>query len=207
MSENFDAPYFSQSVSEFWRRWHMTLGGWLREYVYIPLGGSQKGKLRRFLNIMVTFLVSGIWHGGGYLLWGLLHGILVFFGDKFKTKSRTLNHIVTFLLVSFLWSFFIWPDTVTVLRMSGSIFTVSNYNGLFEGISGMGLAVGDWIVLGVACLLLWLYDWKSRCLKEKFCTFSPATKVGVICLLTLTVLTFGMYGIGFSVSEFIYSGF
>lgn len=207
MSENFDAPYFSQSVSEFWRRWHITLGDWLREYVYIPLGGGRKGKLRKFLNLMVTFLVSGIWHGGKYLLWGLMHGILVFVGDRFKTKSKIWNRIVTFLLVSFLWSFFIWPDMVTVLRMTGSVFTVLNYNNLFVGISAMGLSVGDWVVLTVACLLLWLYDWKSRSLKEWFCTFSPASKVSVICLLVLLVLTFGIYGIVFSVSEFIYSGF
>lgn len=207
MSENFDAPYFSQSIAEFWRRWHITLGAWLREYVYIPLGGSRKGKLRKFLNTMATFLVSGIWHGGGYLLWGLMHGILVFFGDKFKTKFKTLNRIVTFLLVSFLWSFFIWPDNVTVLRMAGSVFTVFNYDVLFVGISGMGLAAGDWIVLGGACLLLWIYDWKSRSLKARFCAFAPAAKVGVICLLALAVLTFGMYGIGFKASEFIYSRF
>ncbi len=207
MSENFDAPYFSQSVSEFWRRWHITLGSWLREYVYIPLGGSRRGKLRRFLNTMATFLVSGIWHGGGYLLWGLMHGVLVFFGDRFKTKSTTLNRAVTFLLVSFLWSFFIWPDTVTVLRMAGSVFTVFNYNVLFAGIGEMGLSPGDWGVLGAACLFLWLYDWKHRSLKAKFCTFSPAAKVSVICLLTLATLTFGMYGTGFSASEFIYSRF
>ncbi|MBD5523967.1 MAG: MBOAT family protein [Lachnospiraceae bacterium] len=207
MSENFDAPYFSQSIPEFWRRWHMTLGNWLREYVYIPLGGSRKGKTRKFLNTMVTFLISGIWHGGGYILWGLLHGILVFIGDKFKTKSRALNSTVTFLLVSFLWSFFIWPDTAAVLRMTGSVFTVFNYNIFFAGISGMGLTVGDWIVLGVACLQLWLYDWKSRSMKARFCAFSPAAKVSVICLLALIVLTFGMYGIGFSASEFIYSRF
>lgn len=207
MSENFDAPYFSQSIAEFWRRWHITLGGWLREYVYIPLGGSRKGKLRKFFNTMATFLVSGIWHGGGYLLWGLMHGILVFFGDKLKTKIKTLNRVVTFLLVSFLWSFFIWPDNITVLRMVGSVFTVFNYNVLLAGISGMGLAAGDWIVLGAACLLLWLYDWKSRSLKARFCAFSPAARVGVIGLLALAVLTFGMYGIGFKASEFIYSRF
>lgn len=207
MSENFDAPYFSQSIQEFWRRWHITLGGWLREYVYIPLGGSRKGKLRKYLNTMVTFLVSGLWHGGGYLLWGLIHGIFVSCGDRFRTKSRTLNRIGTFLLVSFLWSFFIWPDTVTVLRMIGSVFTVFNYNVLFAGIRGMGLAVGDWAVLGVSCLLLWLYDWKSGGLKKRFCAFCPAAKVGVICLLALTVLTFGMYGFGFTASEFIYSRF
>lgn len=207
MSENFDAPYFSQSVSEFWRRWHMTLGGWLREYVYIPLGGSRRGKLRRFLNTMATFLVSGIWHGGGYLLWGLIHGILVSFGDRFKTGSRVLNRTVTFLLVSFLWSFFIWPDTVTALRMAGSVFTDFHYGAFFAGIGGMGLSAGDWIVLGAACLLLWLYDWKGRSLKARFCSFPLAARVSVVCLLAMTVLTFGMYGIGFTASEFIYSRF
>lgn len=207
MSENFDAPYFAESVSEFWRRWHMTLGSWLREYVYIPLGGSRRGKLRKWFNSMVTFLVSGIWHGAGYLLWGLLHGMFVFCGDKLKTKSHICNRIGTFLLVSFLWSFFIWQDTLTALRMAGSVFTVYNYQVLLPGISGMGLTAGDWIVLGTACLLLLLYDWKRKEVRAGLCNFSPAAKLGVICLLTLTVLTFGRYGIGFSASEFIYSRF
>ena len=207
MSENFDAPYFSQSIQEFWRRWHITLGSWLREYVYIPLGGSRKGKLRKFFNTIVTFLVSGLWHGSSYILWGLMHGIFVSLGDKLKTRSKTLNRIATFLLVSFLWSFFIWPEPAVVLRMIGSVFTVFNYNVLFAGISGMGLTAGDWIVLGGACLLLWLYDWKSRSLKTRFCAFPPAAKVGAVCLLALTVLTFGMYGFGFTASEFIYSRF
>ncbi len=207
MSENFDAPYFSESVSEFWRRWHMTLGSWLREYVYIPLGGSRRGKLRKFINTMATFLISGIWHGGGYLLWGLLHGLFVFLGDNLKTRSRTWNRVGTFLLVSFLWSFFIWPDTGVVLRMMASVFTVFNYPILLAGISGMGLSVGDWIVLGAACLLLLLYDWKREEVKSRFCILSPAAKMSVFCLLTLTVLTFGRYGIGFSASEFIYSRF
>lgn len=207
MSENFDAPYFAQSVREFWHRWHITLGDWLREYIYIPLGGSRKGKLRKFINTMVTFLVSGIWHGGGYLLWGLAHGIFVSCGEKFRTKSQTLNRIGSFLVVSFLWSFFIWPDTMTVLRMAGSVFTVFNYDVLLAGIGGLGLSAGDWIVLGCACLLLLFYDWKSSRLKAGFCTFPPAAKVGVICLLALTILTFGRYGIGFTASEFIYSRF
>ncbi|MCM1025282.1 MAG: hypothetical protein NC432_02535 [Roseburia sp.] len=207
MSENFNAPYFSQSIQEFWRRWHITLGAWLRENIYIPLGGSRRGKLRKVLNTLVTFLVSGLWHGGNYLLWGLFHGIFVSVGEKCKTRWKTLNRIGTFLLVSFLWSFFIWPDTVTVLRMMGSVFTVFNYNVLLAGIGGMGLTAGDWIVLAGACLLLWIYDWKSESLKARFAAFSPAAKVSVICLLGLAVLTFGMYGIGFTASEFIYSRF
>ena len=156
---------------------------------------------------MAVFLVSGIWHGGGYLLWGLIHGILVFLGDSFKTKSKLLNRALSFLLVSLLWSFFIWPDTADALRMAGSVFTVFNYNVLFAEIGGMGLGPGDWIVSGAACVLLGLYDWKSKSLRARFCTFSPAAKISVICLLALTVLTFGRYGIGFSASEFIYSRF
>lgn len=207
MSENFDAPYFSESVKEFWRRWHITLGAWLREYVYIPLGGSRKGKVRKFLNTMAAFFVSGLWHGGNYLVWGLLHGVLVSCGETCRTKSKIWNRGATFLLVSLLWSFFIWPDTVTALRMMGSVFTVFNYDVLFAGIGKMGLSAGDWIVLGAACLFLWFYDWKSRRLKETYCTFSLAARLGVIGLLVLTVLTFGMYGIGFTRSEFIYSRF
>ena len=76
LAPNFERPYFSKSIQEFWRRWHITLGSWLRDYVYIPLGGNRKGKLRKHINVVVVFLISGIWHGAGlnYLVWGLLHG-------------------------------------------------------------------------------------------------------------------------------------
>ena len=77
LSENFMAPYLSKSVSEFWRRWHISLSQWLRDYIYIPLGGSRCSKARKYLNLMVTFLVSGIWHGASFtfIVWGALHGV------------------------------------------------------------------------------------------------------------------------------------
>ena len=76
LMRNFEAPYFSKSISEFWRRWHISLSSWLRDYLYIPLGGNRKGKARKYINTMVVFFVSGIWHGAnwGYIVWGLLHG-------------------------------------------------------------------------------------------------------------------------------------
>lgn len=76
LANNFAHPYFSVSVQKFWRRWHISLSSWLRDYVYIPLGGSRRGKLRKYCNLLLTFAVSGIWHGAGYkyLFWGLLHG-------------------------------------------------------------------------------------------------------------------------------------
>ena len=117
LSENFDAPYLSQSFQEFWRRWHMTLGTWLKEYVYIPLGGNRKGKFRKTLNLIATFLVSGIWHGIEYLLWGVINGIFVAFGTKLQTKWKHLNRVLTFLLISLLWCFFVWPDALTAGKM------------------------------------------------------------------------------------------
>lgn len=207
LSENFDRPYFAESFQEFWRRWHMTLGGWLRNYIYIPLGGNRKGTLRKYLNTVITFLVSGFWHGSSYLLWGLFNGIFVCFGEKLKTKWKTLNRIAMFLLVSLLWSFFVWPDTLTALQMVGSVFTVFNYGELAAQLGTMGLTLGDWIVLAVACLALWGYDIHFKQLGLWFAKQQPWVKTALIGLLALLVLIFGMYGIGFNADAFIYSRF
>ena len=207
LSENFNAPYFSQSFQEFWRRWHITLGGWLREYVYIPLGGNRKGKVRKFFNSIVTFLVSGLWHGIHYLLWGLINGIFVSVGERLKTRWTLLNQAVTFLLVTLLWSFFVWPNTQTAVSMVASVFTTFNYGSFWETVGSLGLTLGDWIVLGLAVVALWLADVKMSALRSRFRSFAPPARVAVICVLGLLVLVFGMYGIGFTASEFIYSRF
>ena len=207
LSENFDVPYLSQSIQEFWRRWHMTLGSWLKEYVYIPLGGNRKGKLRKYINLVVTFLVSGLWHGIEYLLWGLFHGIGVAFGSKLQTKWKTLNRTGTFVVVTFLWSFFVWPDALTSLKMIGSVFTTFNYGSFFATVGTLGLTVGDWIVLAAALFLLGLFDVKKQPILARFQGFAPWAKAAVICILALTVLVFGMYGIGFDAGSFIYSNF
>ena len=207
MSENFDAPYLSQSFQEFWRRWHMTLGSWLREYVYIPLGGNRKGKVRKVLNLVVTFLVSGLWHGVEYLLWGLINGIFVAFGSSLQTRWKTVNRIGTFALVSLLWSFFVWPDMVTAVKMVASVFTTFNYGEFALQIGTMGLSLGDWIVLVAAVAALWIYDVNRRRAGDWFQNRCSAGKTAVICLLALLVLVFGVYGIGFNADAFIYSRF
>ena len=207
MSENFDVPYLSESFREFWRRWHMTLGSWLREYVYIPLGGNRKGKLRKLLNTVITFLVSGLWHGVEYLLWGLINGVFVAVGDSLKTKWKLINRVGTFLLVSLLWSFFVWPDMLTALKMVGSVFTTFNYGDFALQIGTMGLTLGDWIVLAVATVALWVYDLRHGAIRAWFRDRCPAVQTAVICALGLTVLVFGVYGIGFNAEAFIYSRF
>ena len=77
LKKNFDHPYLSRSAGEFWRRWHMSLSGWLRDYIYIPLGGSRKGERARYRNLIITFAISGLWHGAGitWIVWGLYHGL------------------------------------------------------------------------------------------------------------------------------------
>ena len=207
LSENFDAPYLSQSFQEFWRRWHMTLGAWLKEYVYIPLGGNRKGKFRKTLNLIATFLVSGIWHGIEYLLWGVINGIFVAFGTKLQTKWKHLNRVLTFLLISLLWCFFVWPDALTAGKMVMSVFTTFNYGDFFAQIGTMGLTLTDWIVLAVASVWLWCYDVWAKPVKAWYAARHPAVKTALICLLALLVLVFGMYGIGFNAGAFIYSRF
>ena len=104
-SENFDYPYISGSITEFWRRWHISLGSWFRDYLYIPLGGNRVGKYRRFFNIFVVWFATGIWHGAAwnFVLWGLMYAVLLV-NEKLwllkpLKKSRVLNHAYTMLFV------------------------------------------------------------------------------------------------------------
>lgn len=122
--ENFKQPYFARNVRDFWARWHISLSSWLRDYVYIPLGGNRKGKIRQCINLLITFFVSGIWHGTGwqFAVWGGIHGLYQVvskvtdpfktnIADKIKIKRecfsyRLLQIIITFGLVDFAWLFF-----------------------------------------------------------------------------------------------------
>ena len=113
LPENFNAPYLSQSISEFWKRWHITLSNWIKNYIYIPLGGSKNGKLKHYINIFIAMLISGIWHGAGYnfILWGFFHALFIFLEKIFATNYSFIVYrywkiLYTYLLVTFLWLFF-----------------------------------------------------------------------------------------------------
>lgn len=127
--QNFEQPYFSKNIAEFWRRWHISLSGWLRDYIYIPLGGNRKGTFRKYMNVVIVFLVSGIWHGTGlqFLCWGGIHAVYQIAGaltdrpkkivmnklrlNKEADSYKILQIVVTFLLASFAWIFFRAPST------------------------------------------------------------------------------------------------
>ena len=111
--ENFDNPYTSRSITEFWRRWHKTLGAFIMNYLYIPLGGNRKGKGRMYLNLWLCFLLSGLWHGAAwnFVVWGALHGVFIcadklFLGKVMKKIGTLLSVVLTFLTVCVIWMFF-----------------------------------------------------------------------------------------------------
>ena len=124
LMQNFRRPYFAASVQEFWGRWHISLSTWFRDYVYIPLGGNRVSNAKWYFNIMLVFVVSGLWHGAYYtfIIWGFLHGFYILFGrvtlnfrqkitalvglDKFPRLIKFLNITITFHLVLFAWIFF-----------------------------------------------------------------------------------------------------
>ena len=134
LTENFRRPYFSVSVTDFWRRWHISLSTWLKDYVYIPLGGSRCSKLRNYWNIFVTFLVSGIWHGANwtFIVWGIWHGLFQIIEKMLGQQKceygwfgRTVKIVITFLLVNFAWIFFRMPTLSDACDVIVRIFDFS----------------------------------------------------------------------------------
>ena len=134
--KNFDYPYISASITEFWRRWHISLSTWFREYVYIPLGGNRKGKNRQIINLAVVWALTGLWHGASwnFVLWGMWHGAFVimeklFLGEKLKKLPKALNRVYAMLVVIIGWMIFDFTDMGELFPYIGSLFNFAN--GLF----------------------------------------------------------------------------
>jgi len=128
---NFDSPYKSSSIQEFWRRWHITLGRFLTNYLYIPLGGNRSGRFKTLRNLFVVFLVSGIWHGAGwtFILWGALHGLAIVIHKIWSSKGRRLNKtlgiFITFNLVNIFWVFFRATSINSALEVIKGMFRIN----------------------------------------------------------------------------------
>lgn len=207
LPENFNSPFLAQNIKEFWRRWHISLSAWLKDYIYIPLGGSRCSKLKKSVNVIITFLVSGLWHGINYIVWGILHGIFVIIGDKFNTKSKCFNRTVNFVIISILWSFFIWNNNITALKMIGSVFTEFNMANLCSNFLKLGLSTIDWIIIALSTISVMIFDIRKDKIIKKVKNLKIENRLIIICGLALIILVFGIYGIGFNVNEFIYSKF
>ncbi len=149
--ENFNYPYLSTSVKSFWRRWHISLSSWFKEYVYIPLGGNRKGKIRTYINLFVVFLLTGIWHGANFtfIFWGIIYGVFLvaermFFGKWLeKNKIKPLNWLYTMLVVVLLWVFFRAPSLSYAFSYISKLFDFSKgINSVFSYID-----LWQWFIL------------------------------------------------------------
>lgn len=153
--ENFDYPYTSQSIQEFWQRWHMSLTGWFREYVYFPLGGSRKGKMRTYFNIFIVFFLTGLWHGANFtfIIWGIYFALIqiierLFLGKLLKKNPvKIINWLYFVLAFSVSWPFFRGESVSHALEYLTEMFNFSSSsNSVFTYLSMRSIIV---IIAGI----------------------------------------------------------
>ncbi|NDV62054.1 MBOAT family protein [Puniceicoccales bacterium CK1056] len=168
LPENFRYPYAAIGFSDFWKRWHISLSSWLRDYLYIPLGGNRKGPARTYINLMLTMLLGGLWHGAAwtFVAWGALHGFYlwlekgcarIFAGKEWTQKStvRLLTGLATFALITLTWVFFRAPDFATASRILLSMFGL--------GADGAPvLTTTDMLLTSVVVVFLFAFSWILR---------------------------------------------
>ena len=187
LMENFKSPYFSKSVKEFWTRWHISLSTWFKDYLYIPLGGNRKGTLRTYYNLMVTFLVSGIWHGANwtFVLWGALNGLYQIIGDLknklirfigFKIKNQYINKfldifriLITFILICFSLIFFRANTVKDAFYIVNNLFSdinvINDIQYLYNVSIELGLNIFE-ILMVIFCIVILffieIFEYKQR---------------------------------------------
>ena len=229
LMKNFDTPYFSQSVAEFWRRWHISLSTWFRDYLYIPLGGNRKGTARKYINLLIVFLVSGLWHGANwtYVVWGGLNGIYQVIGsitkparnkvsellgnNKDNFSSKLLKGLVTFALICFSWIFFRANSISDAFVLIKNMFAEFNPWIFTDGSLFLyGLDAADMFVLIMALLVLMVASIaKYQKVEIREWLFAQGLWFRYLIYIgaLFVVLIFGIYGSNYDASQFIYFQF
>ncbi len=229
LMKNFDTPYFSLSVGEFWRRWHISLSSWFRDYLYIPLGGNRKGKLRKYFNLMVVFFCSGLWHGASwsYVVWGCLNGFYQVIGDVTKPvrnklsqalnldkdvfSSKLAKGFVTFVLIDFSWIFFRAGSFKAALTIIKNMFSEFNLWIFTDGtIFTLGLDSADMFVLLLSLMVLFVMSalkYKGVNIRETLSKQGLWFRYFVYLTGIFAILILGIYGPGYDASQFIYFQF
>jgi Predicted membrane protein involved in D-alanine export len=227
LSRNFEQPYFSKSVQEFWRRWHMSLTGWFKDYLYFPLGGNRCSKLRNYINIMVVFIVSGLWHGAAinFIIWGMLHGMFQVVGKMLKpVKNKTVKALklnpkafgyklvqvfLTFVLVDFAWIFFRAGTFSVAITLIKNMFYF-NPSIFFDGsIYKLGLDQKDFFValLCLGIVIVGDLTQRTRSLRHELSHQTTIIRWSIYFTTIVIILIFGIYGPGYNHQQFIYSQF
>lgn len=226
---NFRQPYFSQSIKDFWRRWHISLSSWLRDYVYIPLGGSRCSRIKKYRNLMITFLLSGLWHGANwtYVIWGGVHGIYQILGEVLEPVKKkvirvmrintdTFAHklfriLVTFALVDIAWVFFRVASLGEALLVFRQAAAELNIEIFWNGeLYALGLSQAGFLFLCISIMGLWLVSFlRSRIsilgeLQKQHIIFRWIVYLGLVYSILGILL---VQGFGFASQEFIYFQF
>ncbi|MBO5554754.1 MAG: hypothetical protein J5941_04415, partial [Solobacterium sp.] len=219
---NFNHPYSSKSTAEIWTRWHMSLSLWLRDYIYFPLGGSRKGKLRKYMNLCAVFVVSAIWHGISltYLAWGLLTAGYQIVGEltfDLREKLYALLHVPGWLKnrIRNLVTIFLFVMSSILFRSYGFRAVLANLASLVRASSMpeetglLGLSAAEWVLLAIAFLCFGIAQKlnEKRDLEGELLQKPWGFRYAVYVVLMLVVLIFGTYGFGFDAGAFIYGGF
>lgn len=230
LMENFRTPYFSKSIREFWRRWHISLSTWFKDYLYIPLGGSRCGTVRKYLNLFVTFLVSGLWHGASwhYVCWGAVHGVYQIIGtmtDGLRRKLRKKAGVntrtfscragqtaVTYVLTLFGLVFFRADCLKSAFGCIKRVFTKPNLWALTDGtLLTLGLESAEMLILFASLIILLLVSLIREYRNETLDLFLARQSIWfrwlVIVVLFAFIFLFGMYGPDYDESQFIYFQF
>jgi alginate O-acetyltransferase complex protein AlgI len=197
--KNFDSPYLSQSITEFWHRWHISLSAWLRDYLYVPLGGNRKGRVRTYVNLFLVMLIGGLWHGAAwtFVIWGALHGALLAF-ERLRGKTALYGGLpapvrvgATFVMLLLTWVFFRATDVQHAFRYLGDMFALGDPQesaGLLAGIVYQPYYLLTFLLAGA---IVWTapqtWDW-SRTL-----TLPKAAAVLAVFVLSVVVLATQAY--------------
>ena len=226
--ENFKCPYLASSIAGFWRRWHISLSTWLRDYLYIPLGGNRKGTARKYLNIMIVFLVSGLWHGAGwtFVVWGLLHGLFQVIGyilkpvrdwcvNAFKVERNAFSHrvlkvLVTFLLVNFAWVFFRASSLGEAFLIIKNSLVFTPWMLADGSLYKHGLDSADFFVAIVGLIIVVVTDlvnYNGFVIRERILKQGIWIRYIIVIAAIISILVFGIWGPGYDSAAFIYQQF
>ncbi|MDK2047752.1 MBOAT family O-acyltransferase [Aliarcobacter butzleri] len=219
---NFNSPYKALSIQDFWRRWHMTLSRFLRDYLYIPLGGNRKGNIRTYVNLITTFLLGGLWHGAGwtFIIWGLLHGIALAIHRFWQSLGFKMNKIlawfITFNFINITWIFFRAKDFESAIKVLGSMFSLDNvvlpekyfkflaeyndiyfkFGSVYDNILGKDKTT-IFIIIGFILIIFFKNS------MEKMITFKPSY-FNLIYMIIILLVGISMMS---NISEFLYFNF
>ena len=218
MPMNFNSPYKALNIIDFWKRWHITLTKFLTKYVYIPLGGSRKGTVRTYINIIIVFLVSGIWHGAGYtfIIWGLIHGVTNaltrIFKDRIEKVPKVINWLITFILVNIGWIYFRADSISSANTLISRVFTGGFGElsaDLLNTISQPAIfsVLGRVSSLSVVIVAFYVFAFIAvlfmKNTNERIDTFKPGIKYAVVSIVLFVYSLLSLSGI----CSFLYTNF